>query len=495
MHNLFEIDPWKIIESKFDPSKQKQAESIFSIGNGSFGQRANFEEKYSGPTLQGSYIGGVYYPDKTRVGWWKNGYPEYFAKVLNATNWIGIDISIDGEQLDLHVQQVKYFHRELDMQNGLLKRTVRVVFASGKELEIESIRFCSMAREEIAAISYAVTPLNFSGNVKFIPYLDGKVSNHDANYDEFFWLEDSRKVDLQKGMLCTRTKKTDFCVATAMRFSFWREQELLTIHPNVAQRDFYVENNFEHYLEQGIRFTLKKYVAVTSTINHSEFELSAKAIKRVRDAYTTGFDALRAEHEAAWADIWKSADIQIEGDVASQQGIRFNIFHLYQTYTGKNAKLNIGPKGFTGEKYGGATYWDTEAYCLPFYLKTADPKVARQLLVYRYNHLDRAIENAEKLGFKDGAALYPMVTMNGEECHNEWEITFEEIHRNGAIAFGIYNYVRHTGDSAYLETYGLPVLAGIARFWAQRFNWSEAKKAYVMLGVTGPNEYENNVNN
>ena len=495
MRNLFEIDPWKIIESKFDPSKQQQAESIFSIGNGSFGQRANFEEKYTGSSLQGSYIGGVYYPDKTRVGWWKNGYPEYFAKVVNSTNWIGIDISIDGEQLDLNVQQVKYFHRELDMQNGLLKRTVRVVFGSGKELEIESIRFCSMAREEIAAISYAVTPLNFSGNVKFTPYIDGNVSNHDANYDEFFWIEDSRKVDLQKGILCTRTKKTDFCVATAMRFSFWREQELLTIHPNVAQRDFYVENNFEHYLEQGVRFTLKKYVAVTSTINHSEFELAAKAIKRVRDAYTTGFDTLRAEHEAAWADIWKSADISIEGDVASQQGIRFNIFHLYQTYTGKNAKLNIGPKGFTGEKYGGATYWDTEAYCLPFYLKTADPKVARQLLVYRYNHLDRAIENAEKLGFKDGAALYPMVTMNGEECHNEWEITFEEIHRNGAIAFGIYNYVRHTGDHAYLDTYGLPVLAGIARFWAQRFNWSAAKQAYVMLGVTGPNEYENNVNN
>ena len=495
MRNLFDIDPWKIIESKFDPTKQQQAESIFSIGNGSFGQRANFEEQYSGPTLQGSYIGGVYYPDKTRVGWWKNGYPEYFAKVLNATNWIGIDISLDGEKLDLNQQQVKYFHRELDMQKGLLKRSVRVVFGNGKELEIESIRFCSMAREEIAAISYSVTPLNFSGNVKFTPYLDGKVTNHDSNYDEFFWLEDSRKVDLQKGILCTRTKKTDFCVATAMRFSFWREQELLAIHPNIAQRDFYVENNFEHYLEQGVRFTLKKYVALTSTINHSEFELAAKAIKRVRDAYTSGFDTLRSEHEAAWSDIWKSADIQIEGDVASKQGIRFNIFHLYQTYTGKNAKLNIGPKGFTGEKYGGATYWDTEAYCLPFYLKTADPKVARQLLVYRYNHLDRAIENAEKLGFKDGAALYPMVTMNGEECHNEWEITFEEIHRNGAIAFGIYNYIRHTGDIAFLDTYGLPVLAGIARFWAQRFNWSEAKKAYVMLGVTGPNEYENNVNN
>jgi maltose phosphorylase len=109
--------------------------------------------------------------------------------------------------------------------------------------------------------------------------------------------------------------------------------------------------------------------------------------------------------------------------------------------------------------------------------------------------LDKAIENAKKLGFKNGAALYPMVTMNGEECHNEWEITFEEIHRNGAIAFAIYNYIRYTGDAKYLNDYGLEVLVAIARFWAQRVNWSNDKSQYVMLGVTGPNEYENNVNN
>jgi maltose phosphorylase len=115
--------------------------------------------------------------------------------------------------------------------------------------------------------------------------------------------------------------------------------------------------------------------------------------------------------------------------------------------------------------------------------------------VYRYKHLQKAIENAEKLGFTDGAALYPMVTMNGEECHNEWEITFEEIHRNGAIAYAIYDYVNYTGDSKYLSEFGLEVLIGISRFWAQRVNWSSNKNKYVMLGVTGPNEYENNVNN
>jgi maltose phosphorylase len=88
-----------------------------------------------------------------------------------------------------------------------------------------------------------------------------------------------------------------------------------------------------------------------------------------------------------------------------------------------------------------------------------------------------------------------MVTMNGEECHNEWEITFEEIHRNGAIAYAIYNYTRYTGSREYLEQYGLEVLIGISRFWQQRITWSAEKEKYVMLGVTGPNEYENNVNN
>jgi maltose phosphorylase len=189
------------------------------------------------------------------------------------------------------------------------------------------------------------------------------------------------------------------------------------------------------------------------------------------------------------------SDITIEGDVKAQQGIRFNIFQLNQTYLGKDSRLNIGPKGFTGEKYGGSTYWDTEAYCIPFYMATKDQHVARNLLTYRYNQLDKAIENAEKLGFKNGAALYPMVTMNGEECHNEWEITFEEIHRNGAIAFAIYNFHRYTGDYSYIPEKGLEVLIGIARFWHQRATLSTHKNQYMILGVTGPNEYENNVNN
>ncbi len=203
---------------------------------------------------------------------------------------------------------------------------------------------------------------------------------------------------------------------------------------NIEQREKFVGNILQVELREGKEIVIYKYAAVLSSENHPKDKLVSHCTKVLDEAVAAGFDALFEEHAKVWAHKWEECDITIEGDVAAQQGIRFNIFQLTQTYTGEDKRLNIGPKGFTGEKYGGSTYWDTEAYCIPFYLGTAEQKVARNLLIYRYKHLDKAIENAKKLGFKDGAAFYPFVTMNGEECHNEWEITFEEIHRTSAIA-------------------------------------------------------------
>ena len=495
MKALFDLNEWKIIEHNFDSSKQEAAESIFSIGNGAFGQRANFEEKYSGKSLKGSYVGGIYYPDKTKVGWWKNGYPKYFAKVLNSCNWIGINIEVNEQQLDLAICQVDSFYRELDMYRGILTRKFVCSFNDGKKIEVESVRFCSMDDDEIGAISYSITPVNFSGQVKFTPYLDFNVRNKDSNHNEMFWEERVKKAYDNKGVVCASTKITNFQVAVAMHYSFQKNHDEVNIKADKIEKELYVSNCFEINLEKGSKYTLFKYVSILSNLSDSELSLTDLAILKVNEAKKYGFKKLLCNHEQSWQKIWENADVIIEGDLKAQQAIRFNIFQLYQTYTGKNPKLNIGPKGFTGEKYGGATYWDTEAYCLPFYLKTAPRKVARQLLLYRYQQLDKAIENAEKLGFSAGAALYPMVTMNGEECHNEWEITFEEIHRNGAIAYAIYNYVKHTNDITFLKEYGREVLIAIARFWSQRVNWSEQKNKFVILGVTGPNEYENNVNN
>ena len=458
------------------------------------GQRANFEERYTGPTLQGNYLAGVYYPDKTRVGWWKNGYPEYFAKVLNAPNWIGIDVEVEGEMLDLHRHQPAGFRRELNMRQGYLERSFTVEIG-GKKLEIEARRFLSMKREEIGAIRYAVRSVDFGGRIALFPYIEGNVVNRDSNYGEKFWEIEETDAGPGTGYLKARTRKTGFVTCMTMGYELELDEDFFSPEVEVIHEESYVGNRIGLELEPGKEAVLYKYVSVLTSLHHNPDEMVREGRELLDHAMGARFARLFEEHSEVWERNWAHSDIVIEGDTAAQQGIRFNIFQLNQTYTGKDERLNIGPKGFTGEKYGGSTYWDTEAYLVPFYLSTAPQQVTRNLLIYRYKHLQKAIENAEKLGFSGGAALYPMVTMNGEECHNEWEITFEEIHRNGAIAFAIYNYIRYTGDAGYLAEYGLEVLIAISRFWKQRVNWSDVKGKYVMLGVTGPNEYENNVNN
>ncbi|MCF6346826.1 MAG: glycoside hydrolase family 65 protein [Flavobacteriaceae bacterium] len=494
--NYIKPDNWSIIEEGFDASRIKSSESLFSIGNGAMGQRANFEENYSGATFQGSYIAGVYYPDKTRVGWWKNGYPEYFAKVLNAPNWIGINVLINDEQLDLFAcKKVENFRRQLNMKEGWLSRSFTAILQNNIEVKVETKRFLSLDLDEVGAIHYQITPINVDATITFQPYLDVGITNEDTNWDDNFWdtLHLSHKNN--QVFIQSKTMKIDFYICTFMESKVFINGKYVLIEPNIETDANYASFSYQYNVKQGETYTINKFGGYTVDRNHDKSELVSVAKTVLEKATLLGFDNLLEQQKNAWATIWETSDITISGDVKAQQGIRFNIFQLNQTYLGKDARLNIGPKGFTGEKYGGSTYWDTEAYCIPFYMATKDQQVARNLLEYRYNHLEKAIENAEKLGFSKGAALYPMVTMNGEECHNEWEITFEEIHRNGAIAFAIFNYYRYTGDYSYITEKGLEVLIAIARFWRQRTNYSKAKNKYVILGVTGPNEYENNVNN
>ena len=493
MKDYIRKDEWNIIEQGFKPEHNRISESIFSIGNGRMGQRANFEEKYSGDSLQGSYLAGVYYPDKTRVGWWKNGYPEYFAKIVNSINWIGINVMVNGEELDLANCQVHNFERRLNMKSGVLSRTADLTMANGIRLSIKSTRFISLTEPDAGIIRYEITPVS-GVDIKVESYLDGAVTNEDSNYDETFWYEVNRSSTREVSNVTMETRKTGFHASASAKNVVTNNEQTVNCE-EASDAEGFVSQSFTSKVSAGTPLVIEKYVSMQISLYADKDSLPGNAIKRSEELAAIGIEKLQQDHADKWQEKWQESDIVIDGDLAGQQAIRYNIFQLYQTYTGDDPRLNIGPKGFTGEKYGGVTYWDTEAYCLPFYLRTADQTVARNLLKYRHNHLEKAIENAEKLGFKNGAALYPMVTINGEECHNEWEITFEEIHRNGAIAYAIYNYINYTGDHSVMGEFALEVLVGISRFWSQRISYSEAKKAYVMLGVTGPNEYENNVNN
>ncbi|MGL6056726.1 MAG: glycoside hydrolase family 65 protein [Culicoidibacterales bacterium] len=488
---LFAIDDWKIIENELHKNDFRLAESMTSLGNGHMGMRGNFEETYSGDMHQGSYVAGVWFPDKTRVGWWKNGYPHYFGKVINSTNYIGIQIFIDGQELDLYTANVIEFYRELDLQNGVLTRRFTIAHED-KITRCEVVRFLSVAKTELAAISYTVIPQNYRAKVTFVPYLDGNVRNEDTNYDENFWQPVTQAINGLSGHVVMQTIENQFgtpqfCVATAMKVETVGEVEAITTKEEAS----YVAVAIEMIATPEQPAAIKKFISVTTDRDYEATQLLPQAqavLATVQD-----FETELQLSQAGWLKRWEQADIEITGDSEAQQGIRFNLFQLFATYYGEDARLNIGPKGFTGEKYGGATYWDTEAYCLPVYLGTTNPDIARNLLIYRHEQLPGAIHNAQQQGLQ--GALYPMVTFNGIECHNEWEITFEEIHRNGSMAYGIYNYVNYTGDKNYLHEYGIDVLTQISRFWADRVHYSKRHDAYMMHGVTGPNEYENNINN
>lgn len=489
IERLFDIDAWKVKTNTLDKENRRLQESLTSLGNGYMGMRGNFEESYSGDHHEGNYIAGVWYPDKTRVGWWKNGYPEYFGKVINSINIIAMDILIDGNGIDLFTDQIEDFLLELDMEKGVLRRSF-IVSKNGKRIKFEFQRFLSLAVKELCSIQVIVTNLGEPAKIEIQSQLNGDVRNQDSNYDEMFWLP----VEAASNRLVVETKPNDFGIEQFTVAATMSNTVEGLVKTTEKIEELTVSECFSVKLETNQKASLTKNIIVTTSRDYDkEAVLKAGEALMEESIVPHSFEELKTAHEKIWADRWKLSDVEIGGDDAQQQGIRFNLFQLFSTYYGEDMRLNIGPKGFTGEKYGGATYWDTEAYAVPLYLALADPSVSKNLLKYRHEQLTGAYHNAKQQGL--AGALYPMVTFTGIECHNEWEITFEEIHRNGAIAYAIYNYTNYTGDHSYVANEGMDVLVGISRFWADRVHFSATKKQYMIHGVTGPNEYENNINN
>ena len=488
MKRIFEVSPWTITSHELQPADKRLQESMTSLGNEYMGMRGMFEETYSGDSMQGVYIGGVWFPDKTRVGWWKIGYPEYFGKAINALNFVKAIIQIDGVTVDLATVPYTDFEVTLDMQAGVLHRQFTV---NGVRVQVD--RFISVATKELADLRWSFTAIDGqTHDVQLTALIDGDVVNEDSNYDEKFWDVLDAEVTNDTAFLMTRTVPNPFGVP---QFTVAAQQRFVSDLPaiDVVQEDKQVGNIFAGQVGAATQ-RIEKRVIVTTSRDYAD----DAAVKHATDTIfasiaSATYDDLYDAHTAGWAERWEKADVQITGDEAAQQGIRFNLFQLFATYYGNDARLNIGPKGFTGEKYGGATYWDTEAFAIPVYLGVTDPAVVKSLLKYRYQQIEGAYHNAKQQDL--AGALFPMVTFDGIESHNEWEITFEEIHRNSTIAYAIYNYTNITGDHSWLDGDGAQVLYNIARFWADRVHYSARNDKYMIHGVTGTNEYENNVNN
>lgn len=490
---MFEIDPWKLTLHQLDQENIRLMESLTSIGNGYMGMRGNFEEDYSGDTHQGTYLAGVWYPDKTRVGWWKNGYPDYFGKVVNSAKFTQIRIWLEDQLVDLHQLDHSNFELTLDLKEGVLTRSYQVTIGE-KVVRLYFQRFLSIVHKEYAFQQFRMELLQGSEiHYRVASCIEGDVRNEDSNYDEPFWeVQETQFVDTL-GLLTTKTVPNqfgieEFTVTYGMKN---RVRSCDTIKRQATHSA--IAEVFEGTLTAGEPFELVKTTVVVTSRDIAVAKQPSTVQTWLQAQADTTYDQQYNLQKAAWEKRWQHSDVHINGSAEAQQGIRFNLFQLFSTYYGEDARLNVGPKGFTGEKYGGATYWDTEACIIPMYLAVTPQEVSEKLLEYRYEQLPQAKINAQKQGLN--GALYPMVTFTGIECHNEWEITFEEIHRNGSMAFAIYNYTQYTNDERYLLEKGISVLIELSRFWADRVHFSKRNGCYMIHGVTGPNEYENNVNN
>lgn len=480
------VCPWEVVEEDFKPEYGRVSESIFSLGNEYMGVRGYFEEGYSGDRLLGNYLNGVYEERITEKSAYKS-ISNRATFMVNAVDWLYTRIKLDGEELDVAKSRIKEFQRKLDMRTGLLTRRFTWSTGTGKEIKVEFARFLSMKTPELGCQRVSFEPVNFSGNIDIKLGLD--FSPIHESMQRSLW--HSVKKENREGITASlgRTETSGQMVYAGFKIACGQPLKCS-----------YFENEKLNGLEFSLELTAGKKASFDRlAVVHAEKNSGAEAEKVWSDGTelakahcSRGFDEAGAENAEYWEKIWDTFDISIEGDAHNQQGIRYCIFQMHQTYHGGDPSLNIGAKGLTGEAYSGHAFWDTETYCLPFYLFN-NPKAARNLLEYRYNTLPKAMERARELDCE--GACYPIATLDGTESCTLWQHASLQFQPSTAVAYGIWHYVKITGDEDFLYEKGLEMLVQISRFLATRGQWSPRTGKFGYYCVMGPDEFQMMVNN
>ena len=367
---IYPYTEWSILEEQYIEENHRRNESIFAIGNGYIGMRGNFEEGFQGAadkSTNGTYLNGFYDSEPIVYPEGAYAFAQMSQTMLNVTDTKMIGFEVDGEQFSLYSGITHHHQRELDMQKGILNRNIEWESSTGKKVSIHSQRMVCLQRKHLAVTQYTVTALNFSGEITLFSMMNGQVTNQAASDDprvgagagEQLLLTEQVQANKTLAWVRQRTKHTGFTLLAGM------EHE---INPPATQYDLSVQEgeqqvrvNFRISVQQGQAITLTKYMTYHTSRDYATEALPERMNEELAAAKASGFVKLAAEQFEFLADFWRIADIQIEGDPALQQGIRFNAFQLLQS-VGRDGKTNIGAKGLTGEGYEGHYFWDTETY-------------------------------------------------------------------------------------------------------------------------------------
>ncbi|MNO51061.1 Alpha,alpha-trehalose phosphorylase [compost metagenome] len=499
---LYPYRDWSIDEDAYEDKHNQRSESVFALGNGYIGMRGNFEEGYhgqAGTSVAGNYLNGFFDSEPIVYPEGAYGYPGRNQAMLNVTDARLIELSVEGHTFHLNSGTVHRYERRLDMKSGILHREVEWESPAGHRVLLQIRRMVALQHKHLAAIDYRVTALNFDGTLKFDSAMNGEIARPEASGDPrlgagsaepSLLLEDTGD-EGNGGLLWMkqRTRHTRFALVTAMGHELQAESGREMGRQFTGQR---ISVCYAAAVRSGESVSLSKYISYHTSKDYSEEELLSRSASVLNMAGNCGFDGLAAEQQACLDAFWRHTDVEINGDPALQQGIRFNAFQLLQS-VGRDGVTNIAAKGLTGDGYEGHYFWDTEMYMLPFFTYT-QPAVSRALLEFRYATLGKARERAAVMSQK--GALYPWRTIDGAENSAYFPAGTAQAHINADIAYGIKQYVQATGDTEFLAAKGAEILFETSRFWADLGHYNPARSgAFCIDAVTGPDEYTAIVNN
>jgi alpha,alpha-trehalose phosphorylase len=488
-------DPWRLVERRYNPNYIEQTETLFALANGYLGIRASFEEgepSFRPETLLNGFheTWPIVYPESA------HGFAATGQTIVPVPDGTTIRLLIDDDPINCQTTEVRDFERALDMQRGVLERSVVYQLADGRQFRVSTSRFVSLAQRHMACIRYEVTALDAPSRLVIsselrTPQGTSEGSTHDPRQSRAFTGEvlthEVERVDGARVIRAYRTARSGLAVAAGMDHEF--DDTNTTVNTKLGATCAHVI--FEVDAEPGQTVRLTKWLAYHYGPEDAT-DLSDRAELTLHEARAHGHTSARANHEREVSDFWERSEIVLEGGPAGQQALHFNLFTILQASL-RSEGHGMPAKGLTGTGYEGHYFWDTEAYVLPFLTHTS-PEVARSLLMHRVRMLPAARRRAREVGCS--GALFPWRTINGEEASSYYAAGTAQYHIDADIAYALDQYVRVTGDTHLLFRHGAELLVETARMWADLGFFSERRGGrFVINKVTGPDEYTTVVDN
>ncbi len=497
---LYPIEPWSVRETSFDPATCRRSESVFALGNGYLGIRGAFEEGLDpavGASVRGTYLNGFHETGEIRYPEDAYGLARKSQTLLNVTDALGLELFVDGERFALTVGELESYQRVLDLRTGILTRELVWRAPGGRRVHIVMERLVSLARTHVAALRYRVTPLDADADLELRSSVDGRVENAVDEHDPRSGGELGGRVLVsvgseRRGTLLTIEQRAPH---SGLQLACSADHRLAG--GTAAEAGGRVEDDrvllaWPVRAGAGETVVLEKVVAYVDGRHAPVDELATRSRAEAEAALAAGFARLADEHGRELEAFWERCDVEIEGDDAVQQSLRFGALHLLQG-TSRDGSASIAAKGLSGPGYEGHLFWDAEVYVLPFFLYTW-PAVARAMLEHRIRGLDAARRRAAELSHR--GALYPWRTIDGDEASAYFPAGTAQLHIDADIAYAFERYLEASGDVDLLWQGGAAMLFETARFWLSRGSYAPRRGGrFCLHTVTGPDEYTALVDN